>query len=78
MEAHHYCSQLTQEFAQCVLYDGNTADARLMGVEYIVSARVYEGLPADAKAPLARPQAGVDAMAGRLPKAGSPTSGGQP
>jgi hypothetical protein len=50
MEAHHYCNQVNQDFAQCVLYDGNTADARLMGVEYIVSAKVYETLPEGEKA----------------------------
>jgi hypothetical protein len=50
MEAHHYCNQVNQDFAQCVLYDGNTADARLMGVEYIVSETVYETLPEQEKA----------------------------
>lgn len=50
MEAHHYCNQANEEFAQCVLFDGNTADARLMGVEYIISARLYDTLPADEKA----------------------------
>ena len=33
MEAHHYCNQVNEDFAQCVLFDGNTGDARLMGVE---------------------------------------------
>jgi hypothetical protein len=50
MEAHHYCNQANEEFAQCVLYDGNTADARLMGIEYIISERLYETLPAEEKA----------------------------
>jgi hypothetical protein len=50
MEAHHYCNQVNQDFAQCVLYDGNTAAARLMGIEYIVSKKLYDGLPADEKA----------------------------
>ena len=27
MEAHHYCNQMSEDFAQCVLFDGNTADA---------------------------------------------------
>ena len=49
MEAHHYCNQVNQDFAQCVLYDGNTAAARLMGVEYIVSKKLYDGLPAAEK-----------------------------
>ena len=37
MEAHHYCNQVNEDFAQCVLFDGNTDDARMMGIQYIVS-----------------------------------------
>ena len=25
MEAHHYCNQASEDMAQCVLFDGNTA-----------------------------------------------------
>jgi hypothetical protein len=50
MEAHHYCNQVNEDFAQCVLYDGNTADARLMGIEYIISAKIYDTLPTDERA----------------------------
>src|SRR5690606_28219292 len=42
MESHHYCDQVNEEFAQCVLYDGNTGDARLHGIEYIISERLYD------------------------------------
>lgn len=49
MEAHHYCNQVDQDFAQCVLFDGNTEAARLMGVEYIISAKLYATLPAGEK-----------------------------
>lgn len=49
MEAHHYCAILNEELIQCVIYDGNVAQAKLMGVEYIVSARLYRGLPAAEK-----------------------------
>lgn len=44
-EAHHFCNQVNEDFMQCALFDGNTADARLSGVEYIVSARLFEQLP---------------------------------
>ena len=47
MESHHYCDQVNEDFAQCVLYDGNTEDARLHGVEYIISEALYGKLPAD-------------------------------
>ncbi len=50
MEAHHYCNQANEEFAQCVLFDGNTADARLMGIEYIIAERLYQTLPAEERA----------------------------
>ena len=37
MEAHHYCAILNEDLIQCVIYDGNRQEARLMGVEYILS-----------------------------------------
>ena len=49
MEAHHYCTLLNEEMIQCVIYDANVRDAKIMGVEYIVSARLFERLPADEK-----------------------------
>jgi hypothetical protein len=45
MEAHHFCKQVNEEFAQCVLFDGNSAQANLNGVEYIISERIYDQLP---------------------------------
>lgn len=47
MEAHHFCGNLSEDVIQCVIYDGNGGDAKLMGLEYIVSARLFEGLPAE-------------------------------
>lgn len=44
--AHHFCHQVNEDFAQCALFDGDGADARLNGIEYIVSARLFESLPA--------------------------------
>jgi hypothetical protein len=49
MEAHHYCRQVNEELLQCVIFDGNTEDANLIGVEYIVSERLFDGLPEDEK-----------------------------
>lgn len=45
MEAHHYCHQMNEDFAQCVLFDGNVKDANMTGVEYIISERLFETLP---------------------------------
>ena len=50
MEAHHYCAILSDDMIQCVIYDGNVADAKLMGVEYIVSAKLFQTLPSEEKA----------------------------
>lgn len=47
MHAHHFCRQLNEDLMQCALFDGSTADARLNGIEYIVSARLYATLPAE-------------------------------
>ena len=49
MEAHHYCRQVNEEFAQCALYDANTADANLNGIEYIISERLFDALPEEEK-----------------------------
>jgi hypothetical protein len=49
MEAHHYCSLLNEDVTQCVIYDGNGSDAKIMGVEYIVSGKVFETLPPNEK-----------------------------
>ncbi|HEX2223491.1 MAG TPA: OBAP family protein [Thermoanaerobaculia bacterium] len=46
MEAHHFCHQVNQDFAQCALFDGNTRDANLNGIEYIISEKLFETLPA--------------------------------
>jgi hypothetical protein len=45
MEAHHYCRVVNDDFLQCVLFDGNTRDANLIGIEYIVSEKLFETLP---------------------------------
>lgn len=47
MEAHHYCRQVNEEFAQCALFDSDAADARLTGIEYLISGRLFGRLPAD-------------------------------
>ena len=50
MEAHHYCAILNEDVTQCVIYDGNVSDAKIMGVEYIVSEALFVGLPQAEKA----------------------------
>lgn len=49
MEAHHYCGHLNEDLIQCVIFDGNEENAKLMGVEYIVSRALFEKLPTEEK-----------------------------
>ncbi|RDC64553.1 hypothetical protein AHMF7616_03167 [Adhaeribacter pallidiroseus] len=45
MEAHHYCTKINEDLTQCVMYDGNGETAKIMGVEYIVSEKLFRTLP---------------------------------
>lgn len=47
MTAHHYCRQVNEDFTQCVLFDSAGADANLNGIEYSVSDKLFESLPAE-------------------------------
>lgn len=47
MEAHHYCNQVNEDFAQCILFDGNTSQANLNGIEYIISETLFKQLSDD-------------------------------
>ena len=49
MEAHHYVTRLNEDVMQAVIYDGNGRDAKLMGVEYIISERLFRDLPDEEK-----------------------------
>lgn len=55
MEAHHYVTVLNEDVMQAVIYDGNTKNARLMGVEYIISERLFKTLPPEEKKTVAQP-----------------------
>lgn len=45
--AHHYCSHVNSEMHQCVLYDSAEPTARLIGIEYLISRRLFETLDAE-------------------------------
>lgn len=49
VEASHFCVHLQHDLHQCVIFDRNAADARLIGIEYIVSEERFRGLPEDEK-----------------------------
>ncbi|MGV7207899.1 OBAP family protein [Oxalobacteraceae bacterium A2-2] len=70
MEAHHYCHQMNQDFAQCVLFDSNTRDANMNGVEYIISEKLYQRLP-EAERKMWHPHNG-EILSGQLMAPGIP------
>lgn len=47
--AYHFCKPVNDDLNQCVLYDGTGPDARLIGVEYLVSDAVYQKMSAEEK-----------------------------
>lgn len=49
VEASHFCIHLQHDLHQCVIFDRNAHDARLIGIEYIVSAERFRALPEDEK-----------------------------
>jgi len=44
MEAHHYVSQLNEDLYQAIIFDGNGQDAKIMGIEYIITERMFKKL----------------------------------
>lgn len=48
--AHHYCKKLTADFIECQLYDSDKPDAKLFGVEVIVTKETWSKFPAEEKA----------------------------
>ncbi|WP_406697857.1 DUF1264 domain-containing protein [Singulisphaera sp. Ch08] len=48
--AYHYCKVVNDDVFQCILYDGNGPDAKLIGIEYLVSDALYQKMPAEEKA----------------------------
>lgn len=49
MEAHHYVSQLNEDVYQAIIYDGNEEAAKIMGVEYIITGRLFKTLNEEEK-----------------------------
>lgn len=51
VEAHHFCGHQNEEMRQCLIYNSPESDARLIGVEYIISENLFLTLP-DVEKPL--------------------------
>ncbi len=71
MASHHYCHQMNEDFAQCVLFDSNRKNANLHGVEYIISEKLFASLPPAERA-FWHPHNG-EILSGQLMAPGIPT-----
>ena len=49
VEAHHFCACPNEDVRQCVIYDSDKPNARLIGTEYIISDKLFETLPEEEK-----------------------------
>src|SRR5579883_1909879 len=49
VEAHHYCAAVNDDVHQCVILDSNGKNARILGVEYIITDAIYQKLPDEEK-----------------------------
>lgn len=47
VETNHYCAHLTSDVRQCLLYDSPEKNARLIGVEYMITPNLYDTLPSE-------------------------------
>jgi len=47
VEANHYCTHLSADVRQCLIYDAPSKPARLIGVEYMITPALYETLDAE-------------------------------
>jgi hypothetical protein len=49
MEAHHYVDQLNEDVYQAIIFDSNDDNAKIMGVEYIVTEHLFKTFPEEEK-----------------------------
>jgi hypothetical protein len=51
VRSHHFCRHSVHPtkglFHQCIIYDSNAPDARLIGIEYLVNEETFKSLPAE-------------------------------
>jgi hypothetical protein len=40
--AYHYCTHLRPNLHQCIIYDSDGPDAKLIGIEYVVPKETFE------------------------------------
>jgi hypothetical protein len=47
VEATHFCAHVNDEVRQCIIYDSDAPNARLIGIEYMITPRLYATLAPD-------------------------------
>ncbi|KAI3558438.1 hypothetical protein CABS01_10053 [Colletotrichum abscissum] len=47
VEANHYCGHLNEDVRQCILYDSPAKNARIIGIEYMITPKLYETLDSE-------------------------------
>lgn len=47
VETNHYCAHLNDDVRQCILYDSPTQPARIIGIEYMITPKLYNTLDTD-------------------------------
>ena len=41
VHVHHLCTHVNEDFRQCIIYDSPNADAKLIGIEYVISEALF-------------------------------------
>lgn len=41
----HYCKQVSSDMFQCLIYDGNGPNAKVIGIEYVITNKLFKTLP---------------------------------
>lgn len=49
LEVHQYVSHVNEDVMQSALFDSDRSDAKLIGIEYIITEKVFNMLPTDEK-----------------------------
>ncbi|OOF93206.1 hypothetical protein ASPCADRAFT_151682 [Aspergillus carbonarius ITEM 5010] len=50
VEANHYCSHITEDIRQCLIYATPSANSPLIGIEYMITPKLFSTLPESEKA----------------------------
>jgi hypothetical protein len=46
---YHFCMMLNEDIRQCMIFDSNSPNAKLIGIEYLISEKLFQTLPDEEK-----------------------------